>query len=67
MDDVILNKSESIKRCILRIEQDYDEEFENNYTKQESFILHKRKHLWFITPEKRWFAKKRKNETKSDD
>ena len=39
MDDVILNKSESIKRCILRIEQDYDEEFENNYTKQDSVIL----------------------------
>jgi len=33
MDDVVLNKSESIRRCIKRIEENYDEEFENNYTK----------------------------------
>ena len=39
MDDVVLNKSESIRRCIKRIEEDYDEEFENNYTKQDAVIL----------------------------
>ena len=39
MDEVILNKSESIKRCLKRIEEDYDEEFETNYTKQDAVIL----------------------------
>jgi len=39
MDDVVLNKSESIRRCIKRIEEDYDGEFENNYTKQDAVIL----------------------------
>ncbi len=39
MDDVILNKIESIKRCLKRIEEDYDEEFEINYTKQDAVIL----------------------------
>jgi uncharacterized protein YutE (UPF0331/DUF86 family) len=39
MDDVIINKSESILRCIKRIEEDYDDEFETNYTKQDAIIL----------------------------
>jgi uncharacterized protein YutE (UPF0331/DUF86 family) len=39
MDEVVLNKCESIKRCIKRIEEDYDDEFENNYTKQDAVIL----------------------------
>ena len=39
MDDVIINKCESIKRCIKRIEEDYDEEFETNLTKQDAVIL----------------------------
>ena len=39
MDDVVLNKSESIRRCLRRIEEDYDEEFETNYTKQDAVIL----------------------------
>jgi len=39
MDDVIINKCESIKRCIKRIEEDYDEEFEMNLTKQDAVIL----------------------------
>jgi uncharacterized protein YutE (UPF0331/DUF86 family) len=39
MDEVVLNKCESIKRCIRRIEEDYDGEFENNYTKQDAVIL----------------------------
>jgi len=39
MDEVILNKCESIRRCIKRIEEDFDEEFEENYTKQDAVIL----------------------------
>ena len=39
MDDVVINKIESIKRCLKRIEEDYDEEFEENYTKQDAVIL----------------------------
>ena len=39
MDDVIINICESIKRCIKRIEEDYDEEFETNLTKQDAVIL----------------------------
>ena len=39
MDDVVLNKSESIRRCLRRIEEDYDKEFETNYTKQDAVIL----------------------------
>jgi len=39
MDEVIINKCESIKRCIKRIEEDYDEGFEESYTKQDAVIL----------------------------
>jgi len=39
MDEVVINKCESIKRCLVRIEEDYDEEFETNYTKQDAVIL----------------------------
>jgi uncharacterized protein YutE (UPF0331/DUF86 family) len=39
MDEVVLNKCESIKRCIKRIEEDYDDEFKTNYTKQDAVIL----------------------------
>ncbi|WP_456470730.1 type VII toxin-antitoxin system HepT family RNase toxin [Caminibacter sp.] len=39
MDEIIINKSDSIKRCIRRIEEDFDEEFENNFTKQDAVIL----------------------------
>jgi len=39
MDEVIINKCESINRCLARIEEDYDEEFEKNYTKQDAVIL----------------------------
>jgi len=41
-NDVILNKIETIERCIKRINQEYrgsEEEFEENYTKQDSVIL----------------------------
>jgi len=39
MDEVIINKCESIKRCLARIEEDYDDEFEKSYTKQDAVIL----------------------------
>ena len=39
IEEVILNKSESIARCFSRVEEDYDEEFEKNYTKQDAVIL----------------------------
>ncbi|MGL4358200.1 MULTISPECIES: type VII toxin-antitoxin system HepT family RNase toxin [unclassified Cetobacterium] len=40
-DDVIINKVETIKRCIKRIEEEYSNDFNNleNYTKQDSIIL----------------------------
>ncbi|MGL5356987.1 MAG: type VII toxin-antitoxin system HepT family RNase toxin [Cetobacterium sp.] len=40
-DDVIINKIETIKRCIKRIEEEYSNDFTNleNYTKQDSIIL----------------------------
>ncbi|WP_457561500.1 type VII toxin-antitoxin system HepT family RNase toxin [Caminibacter pacificus] len=39
MDDVIINKCDSILRCLRRIEEDYDEDFNKNYTKQDAVIL----------------------------
>jgi len=42
VDDVILNKIETIKRCISRIDEEYlgyEKEFQTNYTKQDSIIL----------------------------
>jgi uncharacterized protein YutE (UPF0331/DUF86 family) len=42
VDDVILNKSETIKRCLGRIREEYfgsEDEFHENYTKQDSIIL----------------------------
>lgn len=41
IDDVILNKIDTIKRCISRIEEEFidDESFKSNYTKQDSVIL----------------------------
>ncbi|WP_368490702.1 DUF86 domain-containing protein [Clostridium sp. BJN0013] len=41
MNDVILNKISVIERCINRINEEYDNNFENlrNYTKQDSIIL----------------------------
>ncbi|MGL5088685.1 MAG: type VII toxin-antitoxin system HepT family RNase toxin [Cetobacterium sp.] len=40
-DDVIINKIETIKRCVKRIEEEYSNNFTNleNYTKQDSIIL----------------------------
>ena len=39
IDDVILNKTSSIVRCFNRIEEDFDDEFETNYTKQDAVTL----------------------------
>lgn len=39
MDDVILNKVESIEKCIKRVLEEYDNEFTTNYTKQDSILL----------------------------
>jgi len=39
MDEVIINKCELIQRCLARIEEDYDNEFEKSYTKQDAVIL----------------------------
>lgn len=41
IDDVVLNKTEIIKRCIRRVMEEYDGNFKNleNYTKQDSIIL----------------------------
>lgn len=41
IDDVVLNKTEIIKRCIRRVTEEYDGNSKNleNYTKQDSIIL----------------------------
>ena len=38
-DDVIINKTATIERCLERIKEDYDAEFRQNYTKQDAIIL----------------------------
>jgi len=41
-DDIIVNKIETIRRCLNRIEEEYngyESELESNYTKQDSIIL----------------------------
>jgi uncharacterized protein YutE (UPF0331/DUF86 family) len=42
MDDIILNKSATIERCLQRINEEYigsENEFKRNFTKQDSIIL----------------------------
>ncbi|MGM0472115.1 MAG: type VII toxin-antitoxin system HepT family RNase toxin [Bacillota bacterium] len=41
IDDIILNKSETVERCIARIDEEYQNDPNNleNYTKQDSIIL----------------------------
>ena len=42
MDDVLLNKTSSIERCLQRIAEEYEghkDELENNFTKQDAIIL----------------------------
>ncbi len=38
-NDVVLNKVATIERCIQRIHDEYDNNFENNLTKQDAIIL----------------------------
>ena len=41
-DDIIINKIETIRRCLRRISEEYiyfEDELKNNYTKQDSIIL----------------------------
>lgn len=41
IDDIILNKTEIIKKCVQRIDEEYKDDPDNleNYTKQDSIIL----------------------------
>lgn len=41
MDDILINKNETVKRCLKRIKEEYQNNPENlkNYTKQDSIIL----------------------------
>lgn len=39
IDDVILNKTDTIKKCLNRIDTEFSEDFKTNYTKQDSVIL----------------------------
>ena len=42
MDDVLLNKAATIERCLMRIQEEYEnhkEELESNFTRQDSIIL----------------------------
>lgn len=42
MDDVLLNKAATIERCLIRIQEEYEdhkEELESNFTRQDSIIL----------------------------
>jgi uncharacterized protein YutE (UPF0331/DUF86 family) len=39
MDEILINKKTSIERCIKRIQEDFQEDFLTNYTKQDSVIL----------------------------
>ncbi len=39
MDEILINKKTSIERCIKRIQEDFQDDFLTNYTKQDSDIL----------------------------
>lgn len=39
MDEILLNKSITIDRCIKRIREDYQDDFQTNFTKQDAVIL----------------------------
>ena len=39
IDDLILNKTDTIKRCLSRIDEEYSDDFKINFTKQDSVIL----------------------------
>lgn len=39
MDEIIINKKTTIDRCIKRIQQDFQADFKQDYTKQDAVIL----------------------------
>ena len=39
MDEILLNKSTTIDRCIKRICEDFQDDFSTNFTKQDAVIL----------------------------
>ena len=42
VNDVLMNKAAIIERCLVRVEEEYighEDEFENNFTRQDSIIL----------------------------
>jgi hypothetical protein len=39
MDEILINKKTTIDRCIKRIQDDYQDDFDHNYTKQDAVIL----------------------------
>ena len=39
MDEILINKKTSIDRCIKRINEDFQDDFLTNYTKQDAVIL----------------------------
>ncbi|WP_346861443.1 DUF86 domain-containing protein [uncultured Draconibacterium sp.] len=39
MDEILINKSATIDRCIKRIKEDYQDDFLTNFTKQDAVIL----------------------------
>ena len=39
MDEILINKKTTINRCIKRIQDDFQDDFKSNYTKQDAVIL----------------------------
>ena|SRR6056297_2266218 len=39
MDEILINKQTTINRCINRIREDYQDDFRENFTRQDSVIL----------------------------
>ena len=39
MDEILINKQTTINRCIKRIREDYQDDFRENFTRQDSVIL----------------------------
>lgn len=39
MEDILINKSATIDKCIKRVREDYQDDFRTNYTRQDAAIL----------------------------
>ena len=39
MDEILINKSTTIDRCLKRVAEDFQEDFRTNYTKQDAVVL----------------------------